>query len=383
MTSFSYGDVFDIHKKAINIHDLNLMNNIRRSKFPFDNLNLLEKILGNISKDERTNYFKNGITVNEENAMIQILNGSTPSEEFSLPTNDVLYLKNKEQNEFTVDLMLDGAMLVGQYAQISSIEFDVIGIEVETIHLYNSTLVNNTLTSNKNKVKLGFSAAFFPGETELYYLLTLKYKEPPASWNRLVNITNLVMKSNEVEHYTLSQKVLVVPQITGGDVYTFQAIYYLASEGYRNDLVRIKPVNHSQQDNMFVIYTEENAFLKSGDVIFVVDEHLFGKTDKFRLRNYLCGWHQLTDVSALKYIAVYIDTDSETGNTASNVDYKYKYYDSEDGIIYDLEAHEGNKHNHFGYGSVKNPFLLTKSNVSVTHSEIGNKNIYNLLLDYL
>ena len=198
-------------------------------------------------------------------------------------------------------------------------------------------------------------------------------------------ISNLFVKSSIVEHYTQTDNVLVVPQITGGNTYNFQAINYLASYGFINDTIRIKPVNHSQQDNMFIIYSLDNVNLKSGDIIFVVDDHLFGETSKYKLRNYLCGWHEMSNsnINKVKYIAVYIDYNQETGNTISNVNYKYKMYDYDERKIYDLESQEGNKYKSLGYGSVKNPLNLTKSNVSVINNEIDGVDIYNLLSTYL
>ena len=78
-----------------------------------------------------------------------------------------------------------------------------------------------------------------------------------------------------------------------------------------------------------------------------------------------------------------MDYNQETGNTISNVNYKYKFYDSNERKIYDLESSDGNKYKSLGYGSVKNPLILSKSNVSVINYEIDGINIQNLLLDYL
>lgn len=386
MTTFYYGDVFDLNNQTINIHDLNLVNNIRREKIAFDTLSPLKQVLCNIDENNRDEYLENGISVNEENVLKNILNGSVDQTTFTLPTNDVIYLTNKEQNYSTLNLNLDGSMLNGQFAKINFIEFDVNGIDIDLIENINNNILNWNVYHNNNTITIESSESTFSTENDIIYnLLTIKYIEPTENWNRQVYISNLFVKSSIVEQYTQTDNVLVVPQITGGNTYNFQAINYLASYGFINDTIRIKPVNHSQQDNMFIIYSLDNVNLKSGDIIFVVDDHLFGETSKYKLRNYLCGWHEMSNsnINKVKYIAVYIDYNQETGNTISNVNYKYKMYDYDERKIYDLESQEGNKYKSLGYGSVKNPLNLTKSNVSVINNEIDGVDIYNLLSTYL
>ena len=386
MTTFYYGDIFDLNNQTINIHDLNLINNIRNEKVNFDTLTPLQQILCNIDEINRDSYLENGVSINEENICKNILNGTIERTLFTLPNNDVIFLENKEQNKFTIDVKLDGKMLIGQYAKITFIEFDINGFEIDKIENINNNLINWNISFDNNTITIESSEQkFIPDEYSLYNLFTIKYKEPDESWNRQINISNLFLKSSIVDHFTITSKILIIPEITGGNVYNFQSINYLASKGYMNDSIRIKPVNHSQQDNMFIIYSLENVDVNVGDIIFVVDDHLYGETEKYRLRNYLCGWHEITNsnINNVKYIAVYIDYNQETGNTTSNVNYKYKYYNSQNNNIYDLESQEGNTYKSLGYGSVKSPLILTKSNISVINDEINGINIYNLLLTYL
>jgi len=386
MTTFYYGDIFDLNNQTINIHDLNLINNIRKEKVSFDTLSPLKQILCNIDEINRDVYLENGISINEENEMKNILNGTAQKKVFTLPENDVLYAVNKEQNNYTIDVKLDGQMLIGQYAKITFMEFDINGIEIDEIENININLINWNILFNNNTITIESSnLEFIPDDNTLYNLFTIKYKEPVESWNKNISISNLFLKSFLIDHYTITSKVLIIPEITGGNVYNFQTMNYLASKGYINDNIRIKPVNHSQQDNMFIIYSVENVNINVGDIIFVVDDHLFGETEKYRLRNYLCGWHEITNINInkVKYVAVYIDFNQETGNTIANVNYKYKYYNSQNNTIYDLESQEGNTYKSLGYGSVKSPLTLTKSNVSVINDEINGVSIYNLLLTYL
>ena len=226
---------------------------------------------------------------------------------------------------------------------------------------------------------------FSPENDTIYNLFTIKYKESSDSWNRQVSISNLFLKSSIIDHYTIIQKVLVVPQISGGNIYSFQSLNLLASSGYISDSLRIHPVNHSQQDNMFIIYELEGVTINIGDVVFVVDDHLFGETNKYKLRNYLCGWHKISssNINNVKYIAIYIDFNQDTGNTIENVNYKYKIYKADEDKVYDLESIIGNNYTSLGYGSINNPLILTKSNLSVVKYEINNINIYDLLLTYL
>ena len=386
MTGFYYGDVFDRNGQIINIHDMNLINNVRRQKYQFDSLTALQQVLCNIDEVNRNDYLENGISINEEKVLKNILNGSVDQTVFTLPTNDVIYLSNKEQNYFTLDLILDGQMLSGQFPKLNYIEFEINGVQIDTIEGRNSNLLNWNITHTNNSITIESSEFhFIPDVNELYDLLTIKYIDPSETWNRQVTISNLFLKSSIVDHYTITNKVLIVPPITGGNTYSFESINYLASHRYINDTIRIKPVNHSQQDNMFIIYSLENYNLKAGDIIFVVDDHLFGETNRSKIRNYLCGWHKITNsnINNVKYIAVYIDYNQETGNTISDVNYKYKLYDSNEDKIYDLESTDGNSYKSLGYGSVKNPLALTKSNVSVINYEINGVNIQNLLLNYL
>ena len=386
MTSFSYGDIFDSNSQTINIHDLNLINNVRRGKVSFNSLSQLQKILCNIDENNRSEYLENGISINEENYHKNILSGVNEQTLFTLPTNDVIYLSNHEQNTFTLDLKLDGSMLIGQFAKLNDIELEISGIVIDKIENININIINWDITHSNNIIKIKSSDLHFsPDIDQVYNLLRITYAKPIENWNKRCNISNMIIKSYLVDHYALNNKVLIVPSISGGDIYSYESINYLASHGYINDTIRIKPVNHSQQDNMFIVYKIENVNLKAGDIIFVVDDNLFGQTDKLKLRNYLCGWHEITDsnINNVKYIAVYIDYNQETGNTISNVDYKYKFYDSNDNTIYDLESQEGNTYKSLGYGSVKNPLILTKSNVSVINDEINGLNIYDLLLNYL
>ena len=386
MTTIYYGDIFDTNGQTINIHDLNLINNVRRQKVAFDSLSSLQQILCNIDELNRNEYLENGTSINEENAIKNLLNGSVEQTIFTLPIDDVVYLTNKDQNFFTLTLKLDGQMLNGQFAKLNYIEFEVNGLQIDSIESVNSNLLNWNIAHSNNVITIETSEFnFIPDIDQNYDLLTIKYIEPIESWNRQVTISNLILKSSLVDHYTYTNKVLIVPPITGGNIYSFESVNYLASHGYMNDSIRIKPVNHSQQDNMFIIYSVENHNLKTGDIIFVVDEHLFGETSRQKIRNYLCGWHEITDINInkVKYIAVYIDYNQETGNTISNVNYKYKLYDSNEDTIYDVESSDGNTYKSLGYGSVKTPLVLTKSNVSVVNYEINGFNIQELLLNYL
>ena len=327
MTTFYYGDVFDINRQTINIHDLNMINNVRREKVPFDSLNSLQQILCNVDEVNRDTYLENGISINEENYVKNILNGSIDQTVFTLPTDDVIYLTNKEQNYFTLNLKLDGQMLSGQFAKLNYIELEVNGIEIDNIDNINLNILNWNISHTNNSIIIESSnLQFVPDINEIYDLLTIQYKEPSESWNKQVTISNLFLKSSLVDHYILNNKILIVPPITGGNTYSYESINYLASHGYINDSIRIKPVNHSQQDNMFIIYSVENVNIKAGDIIFVVDDHLFAETNRSKIRNYLCGWHEITNsnINSVKYVAVYIDYNQETGNTTSNVNYKYK-----------------------------------------------------------
>jgi len=255
MTTFYYGDIFDTNEGTINIHDINLINNIRRQKVSFATLSPLQQILSNIDQENRNEYLENGISVNEENSIQNILNGSVEQTVFTLPTDDVIYLMNKEQNYFTLNLKLNGNMLLGQFAKLNYIEIQVNGIDIDTIENVNNNIINWEVSHTNNSIILESSELYFiPDVNQLYDLLTIKYIEPNETWNRQVNITNLFLKSSVIEHYTLNNKVLVVPPITGGNTYSYDSINYLASHGYINDTIRIKPVNHSQQDNMFIIY---------------------------------------------------------------------------------------------------------------------------------
>ena len=198
----------------------------------------------------------------------------------------------------------------GQFPKLNYIEFEINGVQIDTIEGRNSNLLNWNITHTNNSITIESSEFhFIPDVNELYDLLTIKYIDPSETWNRQVTISNLFLKSSIVDHYTITNKVLIVPPITGGNTYSFESINYLASHGYINDTIRIKPVNHSQQDNMFIIYSLENYNLKAGDIIFVVDDHLFGETNRSKIRNYLCGWHKITNsnINNVKYIAVYID----------------------------------------------------------------------------
>lgn len=386
MTSYYYGDIFDLNNQIINIHDLNLMNNIRKNKVSFNTLSPLKQVLANIDEPNRDDYFENGISINEENKLKSILDGSSNQILFNIPTDDVMYLTNVEQNQFTLNMLFDGNMLQGQFAKINFIQFYVNGIDIDSIYNINENILTWNISNENNLITISSPNGFFiPNNTQIYNLFEIKYQEPIENWDRQIRLSNVIIKSSIVEHYILNDKILNVPPISGGNVYNFQALNYLASSGYTNENTRIKPVNHSQQDNMFVIYSLENENLKTGDIIFVIDDHLFGETNKYKIRNYLCGWSVITNenINNVKYIAIYIDHNSDTGNTVSNVKYKYKYYDSGNNTIYDLETQEGTTYKSLGHGSVQNPVILTKSNISLTVDEINEINIYNLLLEYL
>lgn len=383
---YKYGNIFDLNSDTINIHDLNKFNNVRKNRIDFNDLSPQLQVLGNVDPNNRELYVENGISTNEENYMKEVLKGTVTSQVFTVSTNDVIYLQNKEQNYFTLDVVLDGSALVGQFPRINFIEFNLNGVTIESISNINNLLINWDVDFILNSVSIT-SADYdiTPSDTGVITLFTIKYTEPSESWNRRVSIENLFVKSYLLDHVVLTNRTLVVPAITGGDTYSFAALDYLASTNYVNDNTRIKPVNHSQQDNMFIIFAVDNVVPQPGDTVFVVDDHLFGETERFRLRNYLCGWYTFTEqnLNSTKYIAVYIDYNSEYGNTIADVDYKYKYYSSQDDTVYDLESTEGNTFKALGYGTVGSPMLLTKSNVSVIYEEINGQNIYDLLVGYL
>ena len=386
MTTYTYGNIFDINSSELNIHDLNKFNNVRKNRIDFNDLTPKLQVLSNIDPNNRELFVETGISVTDENYMKEILKQTVSTEVFNVPTNDVIYLVNKNQNTFTLDVVLDASALIGQYPRINFIEFDLNGISIEEISNVNTLFVNWNIDFILSNISIASDDYdFTPLSNDLITLFTIKYTEPAENWNRQINIQNLIMKSYLLDHITITNRTLVVPAITGGDTYSFTSLNYLASTNYVNNNTRIKPVNHSQQDNMFIIFALDNVTPQDGDVVFVVDDHLFGQTEKFRLRNYLCGWYEITNqnLNSIKYIAVYIDYNSEYGNTISDVDYRYKYYSSKDNVIYDLESTDGNTYKALGYGSVGSPLLLTKSNVSVIFEEINGQNIYDLLVAYL
>lgn len=382
-TTYLYGDIFNpsVNNK-INIHDLNKANNIRRNLYNFDNLSSIEKILGIVDPNNSLNYLQNGLRQNEEEYIKELILGTKQTQSFTLPQGNVISLKNKEQNNFTFDIILNANELNGQYPHLTYIELELDNIEIESVtNNFDTWDVINTTT---NIVFQKLNGHFIPENLE-YTLCTIKYKEPNENWNRQVQFSNVIVNSYTIHHILNNTSILQVPNITGGNTYDFQSLNYLATKGYINDNIRIKPVNHSQQDNMFIIFHVSGATLNVDDVIFVVDNHLFGETEKFKLRNYLCGWHEITplNIHNVRYLAVYIDFNSEYGNTIANVDYSYKYYQSSTGKIFDLEAIDANSYRALGYGSVQNPLVLTKSNESVINTEIDGENIYNLLQSYL
>ena len=267
---YKYGNIFDMNSDTINIHDLNKFNNIRKNRIDFNDLSPQQQVLGNVDPSNRELYVENGISTSEENYMKEILKENVSPQVFSVPTNDVIYLQNREQNYFTLDVVLDGSALVGQFPRINFIEFNLNGVTIESITNVNSLLINWDIDFILNSVNIT-SADYdlTPSETDNIILFTIKYTEPSESWDRRVNIENLFVKSYILDHVVLSNRILVVPSITGGDTYSFTALHYLASTNYVNDNTRIKPVNHSQQDNMFIIFAVENVVPQSGDVIFL------------------------------------------------------------------------------------------------------------------
>lgn len=384
MSTLYYGDLFDTNSSIINIHDLNKFNNIRKNRISFNSLNQQLKLLGNVDPNNRTDYVENGITITEELYIKELLKNNQNKQEFIYPTNDFIFLQNLDQNTFKLDLILDGSSLTGQFPRINYIEFEVNNFSISEIISINPLFSNWDISFINDKIIIqNLNDDFIPSSEE-FVLFTIQYLEPNDNWNRQVNLKNLKVRSYIIDHIVLNNKILYIPLITGGDSYSLEALNYLSSKNYINDSIRIKPVNHSQQDNMFIIFSLENVIPSPGDIVFVVDDHLFGFIDQDRIRNYLCGWYEITDTNLnnTKYIAVYIDYNSEYGNSVSNVDYKYKYYSSVDDKIYDLETIDGNKYKSLGYGSLSNPLVLTKSNVSVIFNEINNENIYNLLTNY-
>jgi len=397
MTSYKYGNLFNLNSSTVNIHDLNKFNNVRKQKINFSDLTPQLQILGNVNPNNRESYVENGIDTPEESYMKDVLKGSASLGTFDVPTNDVLYMMNKNQNERQIDIMFDGSALIGQFPRINFIQFRISNIQTDSTSTSSSqdeefiiesidsdSLLPDWDAELEDNV-ITFTSSGVLTTTELIKLCTIKHVQPSENWNRLIKITALVVKSHLLKHVVLTNKIFFVPPLTGGSVYSFSALNYLSSKNYINNIVRIKPVNHSQQDNMFIIFNVENVVPIPGDVVFVVDNHLFGRVDKSGLSNYLCGWFDFTEhnIDSIKYIAAYMDYNTEYGNSVGNVEYTYKYYSSTDNTIYDLDSIGISGYKSMGYGSVANPAVLTKSNMSVIVDEIDSQNIYDLLVAYL
>ena len=395
MTTYYYGDLHNYTDKKLNIHDLNKVNHIKLNNYSFSNLNKVEKVLANISSSEsdKINYMENGITQEEEDSLKGLLVSPEHQTLFTMPVDDVLYAKNKSQNYFTIDIMLNGAMLKGQYPRLNYIEYNINNIEIDTISEIHSDLDNWSITFVNNKIIMeNLIDTFEPLNDQLYTLFTVKYIEPAESWNRQVNIQNLVMKSYNLEHITLTNKTLFVSELSGGNVYNFQSLNYLASHNFISKDIRIKPVNHSQQDNMFIIFDLDFSFA-GGDILFAVDQNLFidennlgednvfGNEEFLKVRNYLCGWYEFTDsnLNSTKYIAVYNDS---TLNR-SNVNYSYKFFSSSENVIYDLNVEQVQDFKAIGYGSVSNPIIFSKYQVSNIISNINDESVYDLFVEWI
>ena len=105
MTSYKYGNLFNLNSSTVNIHDLNKFNNVRKQKINFSDLTPQLQILGNVNPNNRESYVENGIDTPEESYMKDVLKGSASLGTFDVPTNDVLYMINKNQNERKIDIM--------------------------------------------------------------------------------------------------------------------------------------------------------------------------------------------------------------------------------------------------------------------------------------
>ena len=142
---------------------------------------------------------------------------------------------------------------------------------------------------------------------------------------------------------------------------------------------------------MFVVF-QLTQQLNIGDIIFVVDDLLFNKSNKYELMNYLCGWKEITQLQSVndplqypqiedrQYIAIYIDY---TINTY-NVNYKFKYYNSNENTIYDLNTNESiSNYSVFGYGTFAIPIIFSLGDKSVLYETINEQSVQTLLNIYL
>ena len=395
MTTYYYGDFHNYTDKKLNIHDLNKVNHIKLNNYPFSNLDKIEIVLGNISstEDEKIDYMENGISQIEEESLKELLMYPEKQSLFTMPIDDVLYAKNKSQNSFTIDIMLNGSMLKGQYPKLNYIEFNINNVEIDLLSDIATDLDNWSVSFENNKVTMeNLIDTFEPIDNHLYTLFTVQYIEPPDTWNRQINIQNLMMNSYNLEHITLTNKTLFVSELSGGNVYNYQALNYLSSHNFISKSIRIKPVNHSQQDNMFIIFDLDFSPV-NGDVLFAVDQNIFidennlgddnvfGNDEFLKVRNYLCSWYEFTNsnLNSTKYIAVYNDS---TFNR-SNVQYAYKYYSSAENVIYDLNVEDIQNFKAIGYGSVSNPVIFSKYQMSNIVNSINDELVYDLFVEWI
>lgn len=132
------------------------------------------------------------------------------------------------------------------------------------------------------------------------------------------------------------------------------------------------PNRHEQYTNMGVFGRVMNAqgkrqVLRKGDTIVVVDDSLFGRTEDKDLANYIVGWQELNgDAHAVPFM-VY------SGDQNSNR-LRYKYYNSANRTLFDLECPECEMFSEDGYGTIANPVNLKVSKKSETRNEMNKVN---------
>lgn len=380
--SYNFGDIHNTStEKQVNIHDLLKMNNVKRGHVDFDTeLDSLEKILSNVIQN--TEYTNVGILDETEEQLINILRGDQPKTEFVYPQTDALYLTNKNQNEYLINLTLNGTEMQKQFAKLNYIDFQYHNIDIKSINISDSQFANWNLQHIGNRIILSDVSDndnVIPILNVNIDILEIEYEVPVESWSREIRIDNIKIESSIVEHIITNTRITIIPNITGDDVYSYNVLSALAGNEYINDNIRAKPTTHSQQDNMFIIFQlDEFPDVKQGDIIFCVDNSLLYNTDSLKMTNYICGWTMIEDPNELMFIGVYYDS---THN--SNENFRYKYYDSNTKQIFDIDALYGSVYNTTGYGTKANKVIFTKSNESVVISEINGEQINNIVENIL
>ena len=73
MTTFTYGNIFNVNSDVLNIHDLNKFNNFRKNRIDFSDLSPQLQVLSNVDPNNRELFVENGISIPEENYIKELL----------------------------------------------------------------------------------------------------------------------------------------------------------------------------------------------------------------------------------------------------------------------------------------------------------------------